>query len=378
MSNRMDRLRVLCTTMTCAAAIALCAGTHAVAADTRGQVVVSLSEAEISGITFSQDGHMFLTLPRVGENHQHPSVVEMVNGKPVAFPDSATTLPSNKPYVDWIVSPLGLITHDNTLWVLDEGKRSGIDGIPDGAAKIVGIDIDSRKIVKEIVFHRPFFRDTIQLNDLRFDSRHGKEGTLYISNNGYAEPDSSLIVVDVATGLMREVFRNQPETSPAPGFMTYVEGVPHAYSLAHPTMPQGGVNGIELSPDDGTLYWTTPTNPNYYSIPTDVLSNFSIPEDDLRRAIHFEGETASNGGLAVDDKGAIYFGDASRYSILKRDTNGSFSLVGRDSRLTWPDGLAWRDGYLYVSIGQWQRMPALNLGRDLRRPPYQVLRFKAD
>lgn len=83
----------------------------------------------------------------------------------------------------------------------------------------------------------------------------------------------------------------------------------------------------------------------------------------------------------MDDTGAIYFGDASRYSILKilkRDTNGSFSLVGRDSRLTWPDGLAWRNGYLYVSIGQWQRMPALNQGRDPRRPPYQVLRFKAD
>jgi hypothetical protein len=76
-------LQVLSTTMTCAAAIALCTGTHAVAADTRGQVVVSLSEAEISGITFSRDGRMFLTLPRVGENHRHASVVEMVKGKPV-------------------------------------------------------------------------------------------------------------------------------------------------------------------------------------------------------------------------------------------------------------------------------------------------------
>jgi hypothetical protein len=84
---------------------------------------------------------MFMTLPKAGENHQHPSVVEMVEGKPIAFPDSATTLPSDKPYVGWIVPPLGLIAHDNTLW----GKRSGIDGIPDGAAKIVGIDIDSER-----------------------------------------------------------------------------------------------------------------------------------------------------------------------------------------------------------------------------------------
>jgi sugar lactone lactonase YvrE len=340
------------------------------------QVAVSLSEAEISGVAFSADNRMFLTLPRVGANHAHPSVVEMVDGKPVAFPDAAATVPSSKPLTDWIVSPLGLTLHDRTLWILDEGKRAGIDGIPDGAAKIVGVNIDTRKITRQIVFHQPFLRDTMQLNDLRFDPRHGSQGTLYISNNGYAKPDNSLVVVDVASGRMRELFRDQPQTSPAPGFMTYVEGLPHAYSVDHPGMPQGGVNGIELSPDDGTLYWTIPTNPNYYSLPTAALSDFALSEKQLQQRIHFEGQTASNGGIAVDGQGALYFGDASRYAIIKKDVHGQFSLVSRDPRLTWPDGLAYHDGYLYVSIGQWQRMPGLNHGKDLRGPPYQVLRIK--
>ncbi|WP_049622323.1 L-dopachrome tautomerase-related protein [Frateuria defendens] len=342
-----------------------------------GNVEVAASlPAEAAGVVVTPAGRMFLTLPRVGANHALPSLVEVVGGKPVAFPDAATTLPSNKPYAEWIVSPLGLTLHGDTLWVLDEGKRAGIDGIPDGAAKIVGIDIPSRKIVKTIVFHQPFFRDTIQLNDLRFDPGHGAAGTIYISNNGYAKPDNSLIVVDVATGRMRELFRDQPETSPAPGFMTYVEGEPHAYSVDHPSMPQGGVNGIELSPDGKTLYWTIPTNPNYYSLPTAALSDFSLSEDALKKAVHFEGQTFSNGGIATDDAGALYFGDASRYAILKKDTHGGFSLVARDPRLIWPDGLYCRNGYLYVSIGQWQRLPGLHGGKDLRRPPYQVLRIR--
>ena len=341
-------------------------------------VAASLDGAEPAGVVLSDDDRLFLTLPRVGQNHALPSVVEMVNGQPVAFPSKALTEPSAKPLTEWLVSPLGLTIAGRMLWVLDEGKRAGIDGIPNGAAKLVGIDIDRRQVVKTIVFHTPFFRPTMQLNDLRFDPTHGSQGTMYISNNGYSEPDYSLLVVDVASGRMREVFKNQPEVSPAPGYWTFVEGQPHRYRDQHPTMPQGGVNGIELSPDKSRLYWTTPTNPNYYSLPTADLSNQDLPEDQLRQRLRFEGQTASNGGITIDPAGTLYFGDASRYAIHSRDAAGNVRLVAYDPRLIWPDGMFYHQGFVYVSIGQWQRAPGLHGGQDLRRPPYQVLKIKVD
>lgn len=362
---------------TLAAAVLGSLGTAQAATSGEGELVAALNNTEASGIVVTPTGRTFLTLPRAGSNHAFPSVVELVHGKQVAFPDLATTTNTGKPLTDWLVSPLGLTLAGNTLWVLDEGKRPGIDGIPDGSAKLVGIDINSRKVTKTIVFHKPFMRDSLQLNDLRIDPDHGAEGTVYISNNGYSSPsDCSLIVVDLATGKMRELFHNLPQTSPAPGFMTYVEGQPHAYSLDKPTMPQGGVNGIELSPDHKKLYWTIPTNPNYYSIDTANLSDFNRPEDALVKDIHFEGQVASNGGIAVDDQGNLYFGDASRYSVISRDSAGQFHLVGRDARLIWPDGLYWQGGYLYVTVGQWQRVPGLHGGQDLRKAPYDILRFK--
>lgn len=351
------------------------------------EVVASLPDTEAAGVVVTPAGRLFLTLPRVGANHPGASLVEMVDGRAVPFPDVMTTVDPQqlmrgrgpaavRPYRDWLVSPLGLTRVGQTLWVLDEGKRAGIQGIPEGAAKLVAIDIPSRKVVKTIVFHHPFLRDTMQLNDLRVDPDHGSQGTVYISNNGFAKPDASLIVVDIATGHMRELFRNAPEVSPAPGFMSYVEGQPCAYSLTHPCMPQGGVNGIELSNDHQTLYWSIPTNPEYYSISTAAISDFARSESSLHKAIHPEGQTVSNGGIAIDPAGNLYFGDASRYGILARSPQGSFSLVAHDGRLIWPDGLVVQGGYLYVSIGQWQRVPALHDGHDLRRGPYQVLRFK--
>lgn len=36
---------------------------------------------------------------------------------------------------------------NDVLWVLDDGKRAGIKEIPEGAAKVVGIDISTRTII---------------------------------------------------------------------------------------------------------------------------------------------------------------------------------------------------------------------------------------
>lgn len=181
--------------------------------------------------------------------------------------------------------------------------------------------------------------------------------------------------MDVATGKLRELFKDIPEVSPAKGFISYVEGKPHLLSYDKPTMPQGGVNGIELSKDFKKLIWTTPTNPNYYSIPTDKISDFGLSEADLKKEIQWEGQIVSNGGIAIDEEGSIYFGDASRYSIIKKNTKGEVSLVAYDPRLIWPDGLAAKDGFLYVTIGQWHRLPGMNNGKDLRTQPYQVLKI---
>ncbi len=37
---------------------------------------------------------------------------------------------------------------------------------------------------------------------------------------------------------------------------------------------------------------------------------------------------------------------------MRRNNDGSFDLVAHDPRLTWPDGLAVMNGYLYVTFGQ--------------------------
>jgi len=55
-----------------------------------------------------------------------------------------------------------------------------------------------------------------------------------------------------------------------------------------------------------------------------------------------------------------------------------FKTLINDDRLGWPDGLFYSNGYLYVTLGQWNRLPGFNDNKDLREPPYLVGRIKVE
>ncbi|WP_330873450.1 L-dopachrome tautomerase-related protein [Rouxiella chamberiensis] len=116
-----------------------------------------------------------------------------------------------------------------------------------------------------------------------------------------------------------------------------------------------------------------------YSIPTAILSDFSQSETSLEKNVKFEGQHPANDGLAEDENGNIYFGAFEQESLVKRDKQGNYTLIAHDEKnFGWPDGLAYKNHYLYVTLGQWNRLADMNGGKDLRKPPYLVMRVNVD
>lgn len=331
-----------------------------------------------SGIAVSQDGRVFLGFPRHADNHNEFSLAELKNGVLVPFPNKDYVYPSDKPYKDWLVSPHGMTMDTNgLLWVLDDGKRSGIAAIPEEAAKVVGIDINSGKIIHSIVISGDAMHNDSHLNDLRVDLSHGDKGMIYIANSSFGT-NYSLVIVDIATGESKEVLHNHFSTSPEAHFMAFLEKQPHVYNMEKVTFPSGGADGISLSPDNKKLYWTAISSRNLYSISTDTLSDFSMPESEIESAVVFEGQHPACDGLAEDTAGNIYLGAFEQQSLVKRNVSGEYSLIVHDERFGWPDGLFCQDNYLYVTLGQWNRLPGFNNGVELRQPPFLVVRVKID
>lgn len=338
---------------------------------------ISPPSPDMSGIAVTSDNRVFLGFPRHADNHQSFALAELINGKPVPFPSKEYVYPSNKPYQNWLVSPHGIyIDKNDILWVLDDGKRAGIKEIPEGAAKVVAIDCSTRKILHTLVIPKPVLSDDSHYNDLRVDLSHGEKGTVYIANSGFGE-HYSLVIIDIASGKTREVLLNHYSTSPEAGFTGFLEGKPLTYNFKKQTFPNGGADGLALSPDNHTLYWTVITGRRMYSLPTRLLSDAGVTNQQLSDSVKFEGEHPACDGLAEDEKGNIYFGAFEQQSIVQRSVTGHFELLAHDEKnFVWPDGLAYRNRYVYVTLGQWNRLASFNGGKDLRKPPYLVVRIK--
>lgn len=332
-----------------------------------------------SGIAVNSQDRVFVGFPRHGGDHSAAALTELKQGKLTAYPDSRINDRRQGDYAHWLVSPHGMwVDEKDTLWVIDDGKIKGADGIPAGAAKVVGINTQTNQVTHVVPLTGSVLRDDSHYNDLRVDLTHGKEGTAYIANSGFGTR-YSLIVVDIASGKQREVLINQPATSPTPGYMAFLEGKPHTFDANKQTMPAGGVDGLALGKHSDTLFWTTLSGRDLYSIDTATLSDFSAGEDQIRSAVRFRGQHPANDGLAESDDGTIYFGAYEQQSLVARDPAGTYSVLLHDpATLGWPDALAYRNHALYVSLGQWNRTADLNQGHDLRKPPYLIMRVSTD
>ncbi|WP_059358992.1 L-dopachrome tautomerase-related protein [Parachlamydia acanthamoebae] len=339
------------------------------------EVIAEITKPDFSGIVVTPDERIFLGFPQHAEAHVGPTLAEYRDGKLIPFPNAEWALPSNALPENHFVSPHGMTLDSlGRLWVLDDGKIAG-QPIQPGAPKVVGIDLKTGEIFAKKIITSPAMKSDSHLNDLRVDLTHGKEGMVYIANSSFGtSPD--LVVVDIESGKSRGVLGNHISTQNEKGYMAFLEGIPHVYDPKNPTFPVGGADGIALRKDGKTLYWTTLVGRRLYSIPTDILANMEATEEELAAAVKDEGERPATDGIAIDDENNIYFGAYEQQSIVKRKPDGQYELVAHDERFGWPDDLFLTKDYLYVTLGQWNRLPAFNNGKDLRKPPYLVVRIK--
>lgn len=330
---------------------------------------------DMSGIVVTDDGRIFLTFPRHADNHKEFSLAEYKDGKLIPFPNKEMTYPSDKHFDQWLVSPHGMTLDDKgNIWVIDDGKRAGVSGIPEGAAKVVGFDPKNGHVIKTIVINAPALRQDSHLNDLRVDLAEGKEGIVYVTNSSFGHI-GSLVVIDISTGKSSEVLADHISTQPQKGYVAFLEGEARAYDPENVSLPSGGADGIALS--GGRVFWTSITGRGLYSIQSGILSDFSKSESDIENAVKYEGERPACDGLAEDKDGNIYFGAYEQMALVKRNSKGHYTTLARDQRFGWPDGLFYaKNGYLYVTLGQWNRLPGFNGGKDLRERPYLVARIK--
>ena len=335
-----------------------------------------------TGLAGTADGRDFVCFPRWGEPTNY-TAAEVTGGRLVPFPDAQTNqfLPQNPQKFDprthlvsvqsVVVDPIG------RLWLLDTGSINLQPHVA-GGPKLWGYDLKTRQRVAAIDFSNgDAITPKTYLNDVRFDLSRGKGGYAYLTDSG----EGALVVVDLASGRAWRKLDGHPSTAASKDITIMVEGDP--LKVRPPGSdaaknPPFAADGIALSPDGKTLYYTSLSQRDIFAVATDVLADESADAGPAVRTV--ASKQSCNDGLACDARGRIYSTDYESNAIRVFDPAGGKppTLLVRDERILWPDSMFVRDGAIYFTSNQLNRQGQFHRGQSLLQRPFVVFRYPVD
>ena len=242
------------------------------------------------------------------------------------------------------------VDRNDVMWILDQGKIAGAP-TKQGDEKIVLWDIKTNKEIQRYEFtneesdHKCSF-----LNDVVVDN---DSGFAYIPDSGiFCSPTAGgIIVYDSKANKVRRILDRTKFTIADPNFFfnMFHTSVNAEVTTAGPMAT--GPDGVALSGDKKTLYWTNLTGNVLYSLDTALLRDFTVPEPMLQAAVKPVITLPSNtDGMTADREGNIYMTALTLDGLMKYDPRrNTLERFVHDPAMVWPDTLTWGpDGSLYV------------------------------
>lgn len=339
------------------------------------EAIADFPEFWPSGIAVSRAGRIFVSFPRLDPAPATWTLTEIVDGRTVPFPDELVNALDPTDPAHRFLSVHGIaMGPGNRLFALDTGARS-LERCDPAAAKLWVIDLDRDAIVHGIGFPAHVCLPTTYLNDLVVDYNRGPAGTAFISDSG-AQGPNGIVVVDLDSGTSHRRLSGDRSVRPP---------VPAGFEIATesgPVVPSPGIDGIALSPDGRTLWWTPLGGYGLFSVDTDVLCAPNVDDATVARHVvdHGARDFASD-GLDMDREGRLYLTDYVHGTVRRYvpATRTFETMLGGRGRLRWPDAVRLGpDRLIYVTDSQLNRSPAFTGGPDLRERPYHLYRAAID
>lgn len=354
----------------------LAATSHAANAAPKLETVATFGDDfRLVGIGVTRTGRVFATAPSSAKRSRYSLVeVDTRTGNLTPFPDSTWNdyrpqLPGER---QWISVQALWVDERDRLWVLDSSLPSVDQGKQ--PPKLVQFDIDKREVVRVYTFeHSVTPKDSI--NDVRIDLTHGYA---FISNAGN---QGGIVVVQLSNGQSRLVLAGDRSSVSDPR-----EHLMFGERIAR--KPDGSVlvlqtDGIAISPHRNWVYYRPLTDHHYWRVPVAALIDETLSPAALAQRVQDLGEHALTGGLLMGADGTLYGGDLEKrtvvaFKVVQRNGKPALeqrTLVNEPERVSWADGFALQNNYLYFADSHLHELNNFSNGYP-RKGRFTIFRVK--
>ena len=318
--------------------------------------VVSYSEP-IGNVAVNRDGRIFFTV--------HPEsrpvgnkLLEYVSGAAVPYPSGAAQ-------AQLFDTVLGItIDRFNRLWTIDHGNH----GL--GTPRIIGIDLDTGKVVRNQTFNKSLAPMGSFLQDLQV-SADGR--TIVIADASFWRKMPAIIVYDVETGQARRVLESHRSVSAEP-YVIRSQGREMQFMGGIVTL-RGGVDGIALGPD--WLYYAALSGSALYRVELSDLRNNKLPAAQLASRVERFSDKPLSDGLSIDTTGNVYITDVEHGAIFIVGSERPLRTLIQSESVRWPEALSFGpDGYLYLSDSALPDLILQTREHIKTSGPYRIFRFR--
>lgn len=290
--------------------------------------VISFKGIQVTGITISEKGRMFVNFPRWRDGVPFSVAEVLKDGSHKPYPNAEMNDWENGKEIspEKFVCVQSVVAYKGKLYVLDT-KNPSMKQILD-VPTIYVYDLSTNELSKTYKM-ADSTKQSSYTNDLRVDDKAGK---IYLTDSGAP----GLIVVDIESGENYRVLDGHPFTTSEVNHINAggkgYDGTIHS-------------DGIALDRKNDMLYFHALTGYTLYGIPTAQLVSRNIDEDKI-----FRMKTPAPDGMIIDEKGNLYMGDLEKSAVvyLTPDRKEIRTLV-QGGNISWPDTFTIYKNELYFT-----------------------------
>ncbi|MDE5417897.1 major royal jelly family protein [Labilibaculum sp. DW002] len=305
------------------------------------ETVLSSETVRTGNMTISPSGRMFVSInPLLGADVRVYEIGE--NGETKVYPNAEYSKGEDSK----IKAIIGIRTdRKNNLWLLDMGAK-----------QFIVWDTENEKLVKTIEIPENVVTPASFLQDFVIDEKHNRVIIADMTQGDLkSTPIPAFIVIDTKTGAARRMIESH--ASMMPDF-------------------EGGfaLNPIAIDPNFKWVYFGALHGKKIYRVPAKSFDS----DEELTASIEEYSAKSYSDGIAADKKGNVYISNIEQNELAVSNAKDGFRTIATlPVGQTWPDGLHLaKDGYLYSTVDQLNRVPALNNGKDDSVGPFIIVKTK--